>query len=47
LKYRTFSVLEFEREKLRQLFDTERMESYRKVLKEAMRIHPIFFIDVQ
>src|SRR5712671_318812 len=47
LKYRTFSILEFECEKLRQLFDTERTESDHKALKQTMRIRPIFLVDVQ
>src|SRR5712675_404140 len=47
LKYRTSSILEFECEKLRQFFDTERTESDHKALKETMRIRPIFLGNVQ
>ena len=45
--YRTFSILEFEREKLRQLIDIERTESDHKALKETVGICPIFLVDVQ
>jgi len=42
-----FSILEFEREELRQLFDTEWTESDHKALKQTVRVHIIFLIDVQ
>src|SRR5712672_351718 len=47
LIYRTFSILKFEREKLRQLFDMEWTESDHKALKETVRVHIIFLVDVQ
>ena len=47
MKYRTFSILEFEREKLRKLFDTERTDSDHKALKETVGICPIFPVDIQ
>jgi len=47
LKYRTFSILEFEREKLRQLFDFERTEGDDEALEKSMGILPIFLVDVQ
>jgi hypothetical protein len=47
LKYRTFSILEVEREKVRQLCDTERTESNHEALKETMGIRPMFLVNVQ
>src|SRR5712672_2046351 len=47
LKYRTFSIIEFECEKVRQLFDTEPTDSYLNSFKQTMLIRPIFLVDFQ
>src|SRR5712671_3893595 len=47
LKYWTSFILEFECEKLCQLFHTERTECDHETLKKTMGIHPIFLVDVQ